>query len=67
MTSHNLVDQKISVLYDKYKDFDFVATAQKEVEDIRRSALLTGALITGGIFIGNEAARLTMRSRKNVF
>jgi hypothetical protein len=61
---HNIVDQKVQILYDRYKDFDFVNTAQKEVEDIRRKALFTGGLITGAVFVGNEAVRLTKRTRK---
>lgn len=63
MCSHSVMDQKLQVLYDKYNDFDFAASAQKEIEDIRRSALLKGAVISGAIFVANEAVRLTMRSR----
>ena len=63
MTSHSVVDQKLRVLYDKYQDHDFAASAMKEVEDIRRTALFTGALISGAVFVGNEAVRLTKRSR----
>lgn len=64
MTSQSVVDQKIQVLYEKYRDHDFVATAMKEVEDIRRSALMTGGAISAAVFVANEAVRLTMRSRK---
>lgn len=61
------VDQKLKVLYDRYQDRDFAANATKEVEQIRRKALYTGALISGVAFVGNEATRLTMRSRTNHF
>lgn len=63
--SAQLVDRKLSVLYDRYKDRSIVVTAQKEVEEIRRKAFLTGAAATGGLFVLNEAARLTQRSRKS--
>ena len=60
----NLIDQKLSILYDRYKDRDFAANAQKEVEDIRKKAVFYGAAASGAAFFANEAARLTMRSRK---
>lgn len=59
-----LVDKKLAIIFDRYKDRDFAANAQKEVEDIRRKAYRVGALTTGAAFVLNEAARLTMRSRK---
>lgn len=62
-----LIDRKLSILFDKYKDRDFVANAQKEVEDIRKRAWLIGASISGGAFFLNELSRLTMRSRKYHF
>lgn len=62
MQSH-IVDQKLSTLFDRYKDRDFVVQAQKEVEDIRRKAIYTGATITGSAFFLNEIVRLTKRSR----
>ena len=64
MQSH-LVDQKLSTLFDRYKDRDFVVTAQKEVEGIRRKAIYTGAAITGSALFLNEVVRLTKRSRMN--
>lgn len=57
------MDKKLSVLFDRYKDRDFAANALKEVEDIRRKALLVGGTITLGAFVANEAIRLTMRTR----
>jgi hypothetical protein len=60
----SLIDKKLSVIFDRYKDADFAANAQKEVEDIRRTALQVGAATTTGAFVINELARLTMRSRK---
>lgn len=60
----SLIDKKLSVIFDRYKDADFAANAQKEVEDIRRTALQVGAATTTGAFVVNELARLTMRSRK---
>lgn len=60
----SLVDRKLSILYDKYRDREYVRNAQKEVEDIRRTANYTGAAITTGALLLNEAVRLTKRSRK---
>ena len=57
------VDQKLSIIFDRYKDRDFAANAVKEVEQIRRKAMLIGAMTSGFAFVGNEVARLTMRSR----
>lgn len=59
-----LIDKKLSVLFEKYRDRDFVNNAQKEVEDIRRQALTVGGATTGAAFVINELARLSMRSRK---
>jgi hypothetical protein len=64
MLSQSSIDKKLSLLFDKYRDRDFVANAQKEVEDIRRKALNVGAGSTAAIFIVNELARLSLRSRK---
>jgi hypothetical protein len=64
MQSH-LVDKKLSVLFDKYKDREFVASSQKEVEDIRKKAYYVGAGTTAAGFFLNEAVRLTKRSRKS--
>ena len=58
------VDQKLQVLFEKYKDAHFVRNAQVEVEDIRRKANYVGAAATGVAFVANEAIRLTARSRK---
>ncbi len=58
-----LVNKKLSVLFDRYKDRDFVSNAQKEIEDIRKRALYIGAGISGAAFFLNEFGRLTMRSR----
>lgn len=60
----SLVDQKLSVLFDKYQDREFVANSQKEVEDIRKKALYVGGATTTAGFVLNEVTRLTMRSRK---
>jgi len=64
LSSQSSIDKKLSLLFDKYRDRDFVANAQKEVEDIRRKALKIGAGSTAAIFVLNELARLSMRSRK---
>ena len=58
------MDKKLSVLFDRYKDRDFAANAYKEVEEIRRDALVKGTSITVAAFVANEAIRLTMRTRK---
>jgi hypothetical protein len=59
-----LIDRKISILYDRYRDRDFAANAQKEVEDVRKKAFKVGALASGAAFFLNELSRLSMRSRK---
>ncbi len=59
-----LVDSKLSTLFEKYGDQDFVTCAQKDVESIRRSADNIGLLVTLSAFGLNEVARLTLRSRK---
>lgn len=59
-----LVDSKLSTLFEKYGDQDFVTGAQKDVESIRRSADNIGLLVTLSAFGLNEVARLTLRSRK---
>jgi len=60
----DIVDKKIKVLYDHYKETPFVRDAQHEVEEIRNSATNWGLGITTGAFVGNELARMSMRSRK---
>lgn len=59
-----LVDKKLSIIYDRYKDMDFAANAQKEVEVIRNKAVYVGAGATASILALNELVRLTKRSRK---
>lgn len=56
------VDKKIQIIYDNYRDNHYARTAQQEVETMRRKATYTGAGITSAAFIGNEIARLTLRS-----
>lgn len=62
MTS--VVDKKIQVLYDNYRDNHYALTAQRDVEALRRKANLVGAGITTFAFVGNEFVRLSARSRK---
>jgi hypothetical protein len=64
MLSQSSIDKKLSLLFDKYRDRDFVANAQKEVEDIRRSADRRGLIVTLAAFGLNEITRLTLRTRK---
>ena len=64
LSSQSSIDKKLSILFDKYRDRDLAANAQKEVEEIRRKALNLGAGTTAAIFVLNELARLSMRSRK---
>ena len=61
---NEVVDKKIRVLYDNYRDNLYVKNAQQEVEGLRRSAVQLGAGVTTVAFVANEAARLAMRSRK---
>lgn len=58
------MDKKIQVLYDNYRDNLYAKNAQQEVEAIRRKASYAGAGITVSAFVGNELARLSLRSRK---
>jgi hypothetical protein len=64
MLNDKLLDKKLQIIYDKYKDRDFAANAQKEVEELRRRAAYAGGATTLFAFVANEGARLTMRSRK---
>jgi hypothetical protein len=57
-------DKKIQVIFDNYKDNFYALNAQQEVEDLRRKAVKLGAGISTAAFVGNEVARLSMRSRK---
>ena len=61
------IDSKISALYDNYRDSDFAANAQKEVDDIRRKSFLVGATTSALAFAGNEFIRLSMRTRTILF
>jgi len=58
------VDKKIQVIFDNYKDNIYAKNAQKDVEKTRRKALGIGATLSTMAFVGNEVARLSMRSRK---
>lgn len=60
------IDEKLKVLYDLYKDRTIVCDAQKDVEDIRRNALLIGTGSSLSIFALNEFSRLALRSRKPI-
>ena len=59
------VDNKLATLFQNYGDQDFVRTAQKEVEQIRRSADNFGIFVSLAACGLNEVARLTLRSRKS--
>jgi ribulose 1,5-bisphosphate synthetase/thiazole synthase len=61
---NEVVDKKIQVLYDNYRDNLYAKNAQQEVEGLRRRAVQLGAGISTLAFVANEAARLAMRSRK---
>ena len=67
LSSQSSIDKKLSIIFDKYRDRDFAANAQKEVEVIRRRALQVGAGSTAAIFVLNELARLSLRSRKSTY
>jgi len=56
------VDKKIQVIFDNYKDNIYAKNAQKDVEKTRRKALGIGATLSTMAFVGNEVARLSMRS-----
>lgn len=57
-----VVDKKIQIIYDNYRDNTYAKNASEEVEALRRKATYTGAGITASAFIANEVARLTLRS-----
>ena len=57
-------DYKLKVLNENYADQHLVFTAPEEIQDIRRSAQRTGLAISIAAFGLNEAARLTLRTRK---
>lgn len=57
-------NQKLSKLNVLYADNLYASNATKEVEAMRRKATNYGYLITAAAFIGNEACRLTLRTRK---
>ena len=61
-----IVDRKLSVLYDHYQEKPYVRHAQQEVEGIRNSATNFGFGISTGAFVLNEFARMKMRSRKSI-
>jgi hypothetical protein len=60
-----LVDSKLQVIYDRYRDRSFAENAQKEVESFRKQSFLVGMTTSVLAFVGNEFIRLTMRSRMN--
>ena len=61
-----LVDRKLQVINDRYKDNKSVLTAQKDVESIRKRATYVGAGMTTVAFVGNELVRVTKRTRKYI-
>ena len=61
------IDSKLAAIYENYRDKDFAANAQKEVEAIRRKSFLVGATTSALAFIGNEFIRLSMRTRTILF
>lgn len=66
MSEKEIIDKKIEVLYDRYKDRHYAVNAQKDVEQFRRQSYLLGMTTSALAFVGNEFIRLTMRSRKLV-
>lgn len=52
-------------MHANYSDSHYVATAQKEVQQVRRKANNVGFGVSVGIFALNEAARMSMRARKD--
>lgn len=57
-----VVDRKAQILWQHYHDNKSADIVQKEIEGVRKSAALKGAATTGGLFLLNEAARLSFRS-----
>ena len=61
---NQIVDKKIQVLYDNYKERSFARNAAKDAAQLRTSASNWGLGITLSAFVANEFTRMTMRSRK---
>jgi len=61
-----LIDRKVNVIFDKYRDNHYAYTASEDVEAIRKKALNTGAAITTFAFLANEFVRVSFRSRKSL-
>ena len=59
-----VVDRKAQLLFDKYWDSEYVATSQRDIEQMRNRASTMGLATSIAAFGLNEVARLTMRSRK---
>ncbi len=60
----DLVDKKVSTIFDNFKDKSYAREAQADIQRMRNKASNVGLGITTGAFVLNEAARMTMRSRK---
>ena len=63
MTSE-IVNRKLSLIYDNYQEKSYAREAQKDVEGLRNKASNLGLGITLGAFVLNEVARMSLRSRK---
>lgn len=57
-----VADRKAQILWANYHDNKHADVVQRDIESIRKSASLKGAVTTGGLFLLNEAARLSFRS-----
>ena len=61
---NEIVDKKIAILFKNYQDNLYARNAQEEVEVMRRKAVKLGAGCSTALFVANEVARLSLRSRK---
>ena len=61
---NQIVDRKVSILFENYRDKAYAKDAQREIEDIRNRASNVGLGMTTGAFILNEAVRMSSRTRK---
>lgn len=57
-----VADRKAQILWEKYHDNKHADIVQRDIETIRKNAAIKGAVTTGGLFLLNEAARLSFRS-----
>jgi hypothetical protein len=61
---NEIVDKKVSILFNNYKEKAYAREAQLDIESFRNKASNLGLAVTTGAFVLNEVVRMSMRSRK---